>query len=101
MGYAVPGQRGTGIHQRLRSRAFAFQEDDGKTIAFVSLDGGMASDLVKMEVLDLIEKKMNGKKIYTTENLAISGTHTHSGPTPSGPTPYGPRPSSPYVKGKW
>lgn len=85
MGYALPSQRGTGIHQRLRSRAFVFrsvsEDANGKEkfVAFVSIDGGMASDLVKMKTVDRIREKL-GEDIYTTENFGLSGTHTHSGP---------------------
>jgi neutral ceramidase len=64
MGYAVPGQRGQGIHQRLRARAFAF-DDGNKRVAFVSVDGGMGSDLVKMRVLDRLDAAL-GKGVYTT-----------------------------------
>lgn len=64
MGYAAPGQRGQGIHQRLRARAFAF--DDGKKrVAFVSIDGGMGSDLVKMRVLERLDAEL-GAGVYTT-----------------------------------
>jgi neutral ceramidase len=45
----------------------------------VSVDGGMGSDLVKMRVLDAINVQL-GEGVYTTDNLSISGTHTHSGP---------------------
>jgi len=78
MGYAVPGQRGTGIQQRLRARAF-IMADDVKRVVFVSVDGGMGSDLVKMKVIDSLNDSL-GEDLYTTENVAISGTHTHSGP---------------------
>ena len=63
MGYAVPSQRGSGIHQRLRARAYAF-EQDGKHAVFVSVDGGMGSDLVKMRVLDRLNEAL-GDGIYT------------------------------------
>lgn len=78
MGYAVPGQRGTGIHQRLRARAFVIA-DDASSVVYVSADGGMGSDLVKMRVVDAVAEKL-GQGIYTAENICISGTHTHSGP---------------------
>jgi neutral ceramidase len=78
MGYAMPGQRGQGIHQRLRARSFAFQ-DDNKRAVFVSVDGGMGSDLVKLKVLDRLNEEL-GVGVYTMDNVAISGTHTHSGP---------------------
>lgn len=63
MGYAMPGQRGQGIHQRLRARAFAF-EDDNKRVVFVSVDGGMGSDLVKLKVLDRLNAEL-GAGVYT------------------------------------
>jgi hypothetical protein len=37
---AVPGQRGQGIHLRLRARSFAVN-DNNKMVTFVSVDGGM------------------------------------------------------------
>ena len=65
MGYAVPAQRGTGIHLRLRARAFAFEdEDNGKRFCFVSLDGGMGSDLVNMRVVDRLNAEL-GQDVYT------------------------------------
>ena len=78
MGYAVPSQRGSGIHLRLRSRAFVFEEA-GQLICYVSVDGGMASDMVKMRVLDMLQEKY-GDGVFYDENVAISGTHSHSGP---------------------
>lgn len=67
MGYAVPGQRGQGIHQRLRARAFAF-DDGNKHLAFVSVDGGMGSDLVKMRVLERLNAEL-GEGVYTNVSL--------------------------------
>ena len=82
MGYAVPSQRGSGIHLRLRSRAFIIAEDGDNSenrVVFVSIDGGMGSDLVNMRVLEKLQEKY-GNALYTDSNVAISGTHTHSGP---------------------
>ena len=92
MGYAVPSQRGSGIHQRLRARAFIVGDDDDgeanqrlgesantKRVVFVSVDGGMASDIVKNEVVTRLQAKF-GESLYSHDNVAISGTHTHSGP---------------------
>lgn len=78
MGYAAPGQRGQGIHLRLWARSFIVS-DESKTVCFVSVDGGMASDLVKLKVIEELNSQL-GEGIFTTENLSISGTHTHSGP---------------------
>lgn len=63
MGYAVPGQRGSGIHQRLRARAFAFADGEKRNM-YVSIDGGMGSDLVNMKVLDRLNERL-GKDVYT------------------------------------
>ena len=63
MGYAVPGQRGSGIHLRLRSRAFTFSDGE-KRNAYVSIDGGMGSDLVNMRVLDKLNERL-GVGVYT------------------------------------
>ena len=63
MGYAVPAQRGTGIHLRLKARAFAFA-DDNKRFVFVSVDGGMGSDLVNMRVVDKLNAAL-GAGVYT------------------------------------
>ncbi len=64
MGYAVPGQRGSGIHLRLRARSFIIS-DGSKRVAFVSVDGGMASDLVKMRVVEKLNTEL-GEGIYST-----------------------------------
>ena len=80
MGYAVPSQRGSGIHLRLRSRAFVFEDPvTGQLVCYVSVDGGMASDMVKMRVLEMLQEKYGGE-VFFDENVAISGTHSHSGP---------------------
>jgi neutral ceramidase len=82
MGYAMMGQTGAGIHQRLRARAFivADNANDKKRFAFVSLDGGMASQLMKIKVVEKLAQKYGPNSPYTTENVCISGTHSHSGP---------------------
>ena len=79
MGYAMLGQLTNGIHLRLFSRAFVIADAQNKTrFAFVSLDACMGSQSIKLEVL----KKLKGiyGSLYTAENVAISATHTHSGP---------------------
>jgi hypothetical protein len=64
MGYALPSQRGTGILQRLRARAYAFEDDTGKRVMFINVDGGMASDLVTMRVVDRLKEEL-GEGVYT------------------------------------
>lgn len=78
MGYAKAGQNTGGIHIRLFSRAFIF-EQSGKRSVFVSIDSGMMDPLVKIKVIERLQEKY-GSELYTHANVAISGTHTHSGP---------------------
>jgi neutral ceramidase len=59
------------------ARAFVV-EDNGKHVAFVSMDGGMGSDLVNKRVVEALNVKLPG--VYSYENVCISGTHTHSTP---------------------
>lgn len=65
MGYAVPGQRGSGIHLRMKARAFAFEdENSGKRFVFASLDGGMGSDIINQRVVEKLAKEL-GEGVYT------------------------------------
>ena len=78
MGYAKAGQNTGGIHIRLFSRAFIF-EHGGKRSVFVSIDSGMMDPMIKIKVVEKLQDKY-GPDMYTHANVAISGTHTHSGP---------------------
>ncbi|XP_055525447.1 neutral ceramidase [Wyeomyia smithii] len=77
MGYAQLSQRGAGIHLRQFSRAFIFEES-GKRAVFVSVDAGMMGHAVKRDVLAVLQKKYGD--LYNVNNVAISGSHTHSTP---------------------
>ena len=80
MGMANPSQKAAGILQRLRARAFTFQEGAGAPpIAFVSLDAGMGSYVLKNRVVAALDHLLPG--VYSDASIAISGTHTHSGPS--------------------
>lgn len=48
----------------MRARAYAV-DDGSKRAVFVSVDGGMGSDLVKMRVMDKLDEAL-GKGTYTT-----------------------------------
>jgi len=79
MGYAVLTQVTGGIHLRLRSRAFVVVDPlTTKRFAFVSVDCGMAGQLMKILVLEKLQQVL--PNMYTHDNLCISGTHTHSAP---------------------
>jgi neutral ceramidase len=82
-GYAVPEQKGAGIHQRLRSRAFVFVDTNpgsaGKRVVYVSIDLCMGFEMVKLGVIERLQKKF-GPDLYSHANVLISGTHTHATP---------------------
>ncbi|KAG0620919.1 hypothetical protein M758_4G254800 [Ceratodon purpureus] len=82
MGYANPTQNAAGIHIRLRARVFIVAEPstnmDGNRVVFVNLDACMASMAVTLRVLSRLKERYGN--LYTEKNVAISGTHTHSGP---------------------
>ncbi|KAK4723130.1 hypothetical protein R3W88_013363 [Solanum pinnatisectum] len=79
MGYGNFDQITGGIHFRLRARTFIVAESfNGPRLVFVNLDAGMASQLVTIKVLERLKSRYGS--IYSEENVAISGTHTHAGP---------------------
>ena len=58
MGYANPAQTASGLHQRLYARAFVVSDSNRKShIAFVTVDSGMASQIVKLEVVKKLQAK--------------------------------------------
>ncbi|XP_042764630.1 neutral ceramidase isoform X2 [Panthera leo] len=79
MGYSKTGQNARGILTRLYSRAFIMAEPDGSNrVAFVSIDIGMVSQRLRLEVLNRLQSKYGS--LYRQDNVILSGTHTHSGP---------------------
>ncbi|GAB2274431.1 Neutral ceramidase 1 [Dionaea muscipula] len=78
MGYANAEQIASGIHFRLRARTFIVAEPQGKRVAFVNLDACMASQIVTIKVLERLKARYGD--LYTKDNVAISGIHTHAGP---------------------
>lgn len=80
MGYAMPQQTVAGVHTRLWARAFivADPDDTRKRFVFVNLDACMASQAVTLAVQSKLQVTFG--QLYSAQNLAISGIHTHSGP---------------------
>jgi neutral ceramidase len=79
-GYVMPSQRTEGIRQRLRSRAFVIASPcTGQRVAIVSVDQGMMFHAVKQEVLRRLRTRLSQE--YSDENVLLSATHTHSGPS--------------------
>jgi len=77
MGYANPDQVASGLHQRLYARSFVVADDKSR-VCFVTVDSGMASQIVKLEVVKKLKERYGD--LYTEKNVVISGTHSHSGP---------------------
>jgi neutral ceramidase len=102
MGYAVPKQRGRGLLQRMRSRAFIIGDVDREEnrVVYVSVDNGMAFQIVKTEVADRLNKTF-GSNLYTEKNVLISGTHTHSTPGGTGGTALVDITTLGFVKENW
>ncbi|KAH8381289.1 hypothetical protein KR093_002102 [Drosophila rubida] len=78
MGYANIKQIGRGLHTRTFARAFVVEDEKGHRVAFISADCGMMGYGLKREVVKRLQARYGN--IYTTENVAISGTHTHGAP---------------------
>ncbi|XP_074290250.1 neutral ceramidase 2-like [Silene latifolia] len=78
MGYANTEQIASGLHFRLRARTFIVAEPQGNRVVFVNLDACMASQLVTIKVLERLKARYGN--LYTENNVAISGIHTHAGP---------------------
>merc|ERR1712215_524703 len=79
MGYAKQGQNTKGIHTRLYARSFLVEDvESGTRVVFVSVDEAMMGQLVKIDVMERLYSMFPG--VYSEQNVALSATHTHSGP---------------------
>ncbi|UIZ23120.1 hypothetical protein KXD40_003879 [Peronospora effusa] len=81
-GYVKMGQLTSGIHMRLRARAFAFHDVQTDThCVFVCAELGMVSEWVTQTVVDRLETHSKlPKGTYSRENVMLSATHTHCSP---------------------
>ncbi|XP_004701423.1 neutral ceramidase [Echinops telfairi] len=79
MGYGKAGQNARGLLTKLYSRAFIMAEPDGSNrIVFVSIEIGMVSQRLRLEVLNRLKSKYGS--LYRRDNVILSGVHTHSAP---------------------
>lgn len=102
MGYAVPKQRGRGLLQRMRSRAFIVGDvnREGNRVVYVSTDNGMGFQIIKTEVVDRLNKTF-GSNLYNDKNVLMSGTHSHSTPGGTGGTALVDITTFGFVKENW
>lgn len=82
MGYADPNQIGTGLRQRLYSRAFIVADPINPSDRFVYLvlDTQSGDTAVRYGILSGLERLGADYAHYGHHNIAVTGTHSHSGP---------------------
>lgn len=82
MGYADPNQVGTGLRQRLYSRAFIvgdIAKQEERTLYLV-LDTQSGDTAVRYGILEGLKELGPEYQVYGKSNVAVTGTHSHSGP---------------------
>lgn len=82
MGYADPKQVGTGLRQRLYSRAFIVGDVNKPEDRFVYLvlDTQSGDTAVRYGVISGLKALGPSYSAYGHHNIAVTGTHSHSGP---------------------
>ncbi|KAI8955442.1 Neutral/alkaline nonlysosomal ceramidase [Xylaria longipes] len=81
-GYADISQVGTGLRQRIFSRAFIVGDVNNPTDRFVYLVLDMATGdtALRYGILEGIAALGDEYSVYGQSNVAVTGTHSHSGP---------------------
>lgn len=81
-GYASLDQLGTGLRQRIYSRAFIFADPNKPqdTIVYLVLDTLAGDTAVRHGVLQGLAALGGDYACYGEHNIALTGTHSHSGP---------------------
>lgn len=81
-GFADPEQVGTGLRQRLYSRAFivASKDSPDDRIAYLVIDTAAGDTAVRNGILEGVKALGKEYEAYTKSNVAVTGTHSHSGP---------------------
>lgn len=81
-GYANLDQVGSGLRQRLHSRAFIIADKNNPKDRFVYLvlDTQSGDTATRYGVLEGLKKLGSDYDVYGHNNLALTGTHSHAGP---------------------
>ncbi|PHH76404.1 hypothetical protein CDD80_1558 [Ophiocordyceps camponoti-rufipedis] len=82
-GYANFNQVGSGLRQRLYSRAFIIGKNDTKSadrFVYIVLDTQSGDTAIRNGVLDGLLKMGGAYAFYNSSNIALTGTHSHAGP---------------------
>ncbi|KAK2792979.1 hypothetical protein FQN51_001384 [Onygenales sp. PD_10] len=82
MGYADTSQIGTGLRQRIYSRAFIVGSPNNPDDCFVYvvLDAHSGDTAIRNGILDGLAALGGNYSRYGQQNVAITGTHSHAGP---------------------
>jgi neutral ceramidase len=82
MGYANSSQIGTGLRQRLYSRAFIVgsPNDPSQRFVYMVLDTQSGDTAIRNGILEGLQALGSPYSIYTQKNVAVTGTHSHAGP---------------------
>ena len=82
MGYADLDQIGTGLRQRIYTRAFIIGNPNSTSerIVYLVLDTQSGDTAVRNGILQGLADMGSEYSIYTKDNVAVTGTHSHSGP---------------------
>ena len=82
MGYADPDQIGNGLRQRLYSRAFIIGDLQNPSDRFVYLvlDTQSGDTAIRNGILEGLDHLGPAYSMYGKSNVAVTGTHSHSGP---------------------
>ncbi|PMB67061.1 Neutral ceramidase [Beauveria bassiana] len=81
-GYANLDQKGTGLRQRLFSRAFIVgdRSNPNDRFVYIVIDAQSGDTAVRYGVLDGVKALGGEYAVYGQQNIALTGTHSHSGP---------------------
>ncbi|PGH27587.1 hypothetical protein AJ80_00829 [Polytolypa hystricis UAMH7299] len=82
MGYANSSQIGTGLRQRIYSRAFivANPRDVENSFVYLVLDTATGDTAIRDGILQGLASLGGEYGRYKQQNVAVTGTHSHSGP---------------------
>jgi hypothetical protein len=81
-GYADLAQKGSGLRQRLYSRAFIIGDvaNPSDRIVYIVLDVQSGDTAMRYGILEALADLGDDYAVYGSGNIAVTGTHSHSGP---------------------
>ena len=82
MGYASLSQVGTGLRQRIYSRAFIIGNvaNPSDRFIYLVLDTATGDTAIRYGILQALADLGSDYAMYGQQNIAVTGTHSHSGP---------------------